>query len=73
MSSLLILAICVMFFFFFFPSMFAFKGNLIRDMKSRGVERSEWMPHVSVLKDMKKQYEDLKKAIGGNFVTNGKS
>ncbi|KAM7249426.1 hypothetical protein ACFE04_019560 [Oxalis oulophora] len=49
------------------------QGNIIRDMKSRGVERSEWMPHVSILKDMKKQFEELKQAIGKNVVTNGKS
>lgn len=42
-------------------------------MKGSGLEKSEWMPHVNILKDMKKQYEDLKKALGGNSVANGAS
>lgn len=33
-------------------------------MKSSGKDKREWMPHVEVLKDMKKQLEELK-------ITNG--
>lgn len=42
-------------------------------MKAKKLEKSEWMPHVNVLKDMKKQYEDLKTAIGKNVIANGNS
>lgn len=41
-----------------------FQGELVRNMKSSGKDKSEWMPHVEVLKDMKKQLEELKIANG---------
>lgn len=37
------------------------QGDRIRQMKSSGVEKSVWMAHVEVLKDMKNQLEELKK------------
>lgn len=40
------------------------QGELVRNMKSSGKDKREWMPHVEVLKDMKKQLEELK-------ITNG--
>lgn len=45
-------------------------------MKSSGKEKSEWMPHVNALLDMKKQYEEMKKALenaanNDNTVMNG--
>lgn len=43
-------------------------------MKSSGVEKAQWMPHVNALLDMKKQYEELKKIqenSANNSTTNG--
>lgn len=33
----------------------------MRKLKSSGAEKSSWMPQVEVLKDLKNQYEELKK------------
>ncbi|KAI5745253.1 hypothetical protein M8J76_009512 [Diaphorina citri] len=38
----------------------ATQGNLVRQVKSSGVEKSEWQPHVDKLLSLKKQLEAMK-------------
>lgn len=43
------------------------QGNYVRKLKGMGVDKCEWMPHVNVLKDMKKQLEEMKKSGENNL------